>query len=82
MPLARQHGRLIWDAPGALAGGRGVNFDVTEWRQAEQDLRRAMALLRAVGNCSPDPIYAKDTEGGLLFANPVVSPSSAGPPRR
>ncbi len=65
-------GRLISDATGRPCRVVGVNFNVTERRQAEEDLRRATALLRAVGNCSPDPIYAKDTQGRFLFANPAV----------
>ena len=50
----------------------GLNLDVTDRRQAEDDLRRATALLRAIGTCSPAPIYAKDAEGRFLFANPAV----------
>ena len=49
----------------------GVSIDVTERRQAEDDVRRATALLSAVGDCSPDAIYAKDSDGRFLFANPA-----------
>ena len=65
-------GRLVTDGNGQPSRVVGVNFDITERRQAEDDLRRATALLRAVGTCSPDPIYAKDTSGRFLFANPAV----------
>ena len=65
-------GRLIRD--GSLRPVRilGVNLDITERRQAEDELRRATALLRAIGNCSPDPIFAKDIQGRFLFANPAL----------
>ena len=65
-------GRLVTDAPGRPFRLIGVNLDVTERRQVEEDLRRTTALLHAIGTCSADPIYAKDAEGRFLFANPAV----------
>ena len=65
-------GRLVRDEAGRPSRIIGVNFDITDGRQAEDDLRHATALLRAIGTCSPDPIYAKDTEGRLLFVNPAA----------
>lgn len=64
-------GRLVRDDAGRASRIIGVNFDVTERRNAEDQLRRATALLRAVGTSSPDPIYVKDAEGRFLFANPA-----------
>jgi PAS domain S-box-containing protein len=65
-------GRLISDEAGHPSRIVGVNLDVTDQRRALDDLQRTTALLRAIGACSPDPIYAKDAEGRFLFANPAV----------
>jgi len=46
--------------------------DISERKRAEDALNRATALLSAIGDCSPDPIYAKDADGRFLFANPAV----------
>ena len=35
-------------------------------------LLQATAILRGIGENSPDPIYAKDTGGRFLYANPAV----------
>ena len=45
---------------------------VTARKRAEAELQQATALLKSIGNSSPDAIYAKDTEGRFLFANPAV----------
>ena len=50
----------------------GVNVDVTELREGERELGRMAALLRAIGECSPDAIYSNDREGRMLFANPAT----------
>ena len=65
-------GRLVKDSAGRPCSIMGVNFDITEWRQAEADLRHATALLRSIGDCSPDLIFAKDIEGRFVFANPAT----------
>ena len=64
--------RLVTDDAGRPSRMIGINLDITERRQAEDDLRRATALLTAIGNGSPDPIYAKDSEGRFVFANAAV----------
>ena len=77
----RKDGGIVWinstvsllrDSEGRPEGFIGIAEDITARRQAEVELQRATALLRAVGNCSPDPIYAKDTKGRFLFVNPAT----------
>ena len=65
-------GCLLTSDTGSAPRIIGLNLDVTDRRQAADDLRRTTALLRAIGTCSPDPIYAKDAEGRFLFANPAL----------
>jgi two-component system cell cycle sensor histidine kinase/response regulator CckA len=60
-------------APGEEASRAvGVVLDVTDRRRAEEDLDRRGQLLRQVIDTSPDPVFAKDREGRILFANPAT----------
>ncbi len=77
----RKDGEVIWvnltvsllRAPdGSPECHIGVIEDITARKRTEDALRQTAALLCAIGNCSPDPIYAKDTGGGFLFANPAL----------
>ncbi len=77
----RKDGEVIWvnvtvsllRAPdGSPECHIGVIEDITARKRTAEEFRQTAALLRAIGNCSPDPIYAKDTEGRFLFANPAL----------
>jgi PAS domain S-box-containing protein len=60
-------------APGDGVGrAAGVLLDVTERRRAEEDLSRRGQLLRLVIETSPDPVFVKNRESELLFANPAT----------
>ena len=50
----------------------GVLLDVTERRRAEEDLSRRGQLLRLVIETSPDPVFVKNRESQILFANPAT----------
>jgi PAS domain S-box-containing protein len=49
-----------------------VLLDVTERRRAEEDLSRRGQLLRLVIETSPDPVFVKNREAQVLFANPAT----------
>ncbi len=60
-------------APGDRVGrAAGVMLDVTERRRAEEDLSRRGQLLRLVIETSPDPVFVKNRESQVLFANPAT----------
>ncbi len=59
--------------PGDPVGrAAGVLLDVTERRRAEEDLSRRGQLLRTVIETSPDPVFVKNHESQVLFANPAT----------
>ncbi len=77
VPIVTSKGRRIWSRTqgtvvreeGGVVKLIGAFQDVTERRTAEESLRESEALLRAVTDATPDPIFAKDQEGRWTFAN-------------
>ena len=47
----------------------GVSLDVTDRREAEEELRRTSALLGTIIETAPGLIYAKDRAGRMVIAN-------------
>jgi two-component system CheB/CheR fusion protein len=57
---------------GAADGVLVTFVDITTQKRAEEEERRATALLSAVGETTPDLIFVKDRQGRLLYANPAT----------
>jgi len=75
-------GRVQCDADGSPARLVGVNFDITAVRQAQEEADRSSALLRAIGDATPDLIFAKDLDLRLLYANAATCRTIGIPPER
>ena len=64
------------DAAGAILKWFGTCTDIDELKRAEAVLEQRVAerttMLRAITDNSPDPIFLKDRDSRLLFANPAV----------
>jgi PAS domain S-box-containing protein len=64
--------KVPWrDATGKIIGLVGIGRNVTDQRNAEIKLMDERNLLRTVIDNLPDGIYAKDTEGRKVLANPA-----------
>jgi PAS domain S-box-containing protein len=59
------------DSNGKIIGTQGIQFDITERKQAEESLARERLLLRTLIDNLPDCIYAKDNAGRKTMANPA-----------
>ena len=69
------HGRVYFEGEGQQRRAVrfiGVNREITREKLAEEAIRRNTALLQAVTDHSPDPIFLKDRDSRLLLANPAT----------
>jgi PAS domain S-box-containing protein len=62
----------IRDPEGRITRWMGTCTDIDALKSTEDELRRASALLRLIGDSTPDLIYAKDRRSRILYANAAV----------
>jgi len=64
--------KVIWhDAKGQILGTVGITRDITERKQAEQNVVNERALLRSLVDHLPVAVYLKDLAGRKTLANPI-----------
>ena len=77
--IYRKDGTTIWisencravrDAQGKLLHYEGTVEDITQRRQAEENLRHSEALYHSLVETMPQSIFRKDIRGHYTFANP------------
>jgi diguanylate cyclase (GGDEF)-like protein/PAS domain S-box-containing protein len=66
-------GNPVFDASGAFTGYRGVGSDITERKQAEQDLRDSVEKLRVFADNVPAMTVSWDENLRCRFANKVFT---------
>ena len=65
------YGQMVFEDGRAIRAVTVV-MDISVRKQIETELKQATTLLRAIGDSSTDAIYAKDSQGRFLYANPAV----------
>ncbi|MFN8596475.1 MAG: PAS domain S-box protein [Anaerolineae bacterium] len=63
------NGVPFFDVAGKFLGYRGTDRDVTERKQAAQELAREHNLLRTLIDTLPDQVFFKDAEGRIMLYN-------------
>ena len=66
------YGQLVRDVTGTPIKVLGVAQDITERKQAEEELRQQREWLRVTLSSIGDAVIASDTEGRITFLNPVA----------
>jgi PAS domain S-box-containing protein len=69
--------RAVWlstkaplkDDDGQVVGLIGSSIDITDRKNAEDELARTSSLLHLIGDSTPDLIYAKDSMSRMLYVN-------------
>ncbi len=62
---------VLRDCRGKVTGFIGLGRDITERKRMEEVLAQERSLLRTLINNLPDCVYAKDTAGRKILANPA-----------
>jgi PAS domain S-box-containing protein len=62
----------IRDEQGRIRRWMGTSTDIDDLKRTSEELGRTSALLRLIGDSSPDLIFAKDRGSRLLYANPAA----------
>ena len=71
--VIKAHGQVVWDKDGTPLRMTGVNYDITERKEAEENLRKSHSFLRQVIDIDPNFIFAKDREGRFTLVNKAVA---------
>jgi PAS domain S-box-containing protein len=50
----------------------GTAVDITDRKQTEEDLRQKNAILNVINESTPTPIFVKDRQGRIIYANPAT----------
>ena len=62
-------GYVMHDEQGKPVRVLGALMDITQWRQAEEEMEADRNLMRTMIDLLPDNIYVKDMEGRTILAN-------------
>jgi PAS domain S-box-containing protein len=62
----------LLDDRGEVCKWYGTSTDITELKQLEAELRQKNAILDIINESAPTPIFVKDRQGRIIYANPAT----------
>jgi PAS domain S-box-containing protein len=62
----------IRDAQGKVLRWFGTNTDISDRVRIEEELRQKNAILDVINKSAPTPIFVKDRQGRIIYANPAT----------
>ncbi len=65
-------GYPLVDESREFSGGIVVCQDITERKRTEEDLQQKNAILDVINDSAPTPIFVKDRQGRIIYANPAT----------
>jgi PAS domain S-box-containing protein len=65
-------GNTVCDSSGNPIRAVGISLDITDRKRVEAELLQKNAILNAINNSIPTPIFVKDREGRIIYANPAT----------
>ncbi len=71
----RERAELEFGAAGKLLGGFGTVQDITDKKQAEEELARQQFLTHLIADRAADAIFLTDEKGRITYANPEAERS-------
>jgi PAS domain S-box-containing protein len=65
-------GNTLCDSSGRPIRAVGICLDITHRQRVEAELLQKNAILKAINESAPTPIFVKDREGKIIYANPAT----------
>ncbi|MCF8347559.1 MAG: PAS domain S-box protein, partial [Bacteroidales bacterium] len=67
------NGLPIFDKEGVFAGYQGINKNITEHKQDEEEIKQQSGLISSLLDCIPDLVFYKNLDGVYMGGNPTFA---------
>jgi PAS domain S-box-containing protein len=68
----RSAGKATYAPDGTPIHFDGISYDISDRKAAEAELRQKNAILDVINESAPTPIFVKDRQGRIIYANPAT----------
>jgi PAS domain S-box-containing protein len=68
----RSAGKATYASDGTPMHFDGMSYDISDRKAVESELRQKNAILDVINESAPTPIFVKDRQGRIIYANPAT----------